>query len=288
MLTLVLTVVISFVLVILLLSGNAWYQAMKLPDNTPSKYLRQQTHNKDHKRIVVLLGDSITHGRIGVNYVNMVEEELEGEQFEIINAGINSELAWNNLQRVDEVIQCDPDIVVVLIGSNDANATLSTDTMKSYVKRMKLPREPDSGWYRESLHSLVTKLKTETTAQIALLSIPTIGEDSNNPEFIRSSEYSRIVQEIAEDTNVTYLPLHEKMVEFLRDAPGSASYPYEKSYIGIFKSIMNRYLLRRSWDNIAKNSGFVLHVDYLHLNTAGARMIADLVSKFIQSVLTQT
>jgi lysophospholipase L1-like esterase len=285
MLMLQLSVVALLVLVIVLF-GNAFYQAMKLPDNTPSKYLRQQTQSDGSKKVVVLMGDSVTHGRIGVNYVDLVEGQLEGDQFEIINAGINSELAWNNLQRVDEIIRCDPDIVTVLIGTNDANATLSTDTMRSLVRRMKLPREPDSGWYRESLISLVKKLKTETNAQIALLSIPTIGEEANHPAFLRSSEYSSIVHDIAEETNVTYLPLHEKMIEFLRDTPRTPTYSYEKSFIGMLRAILNRYLLRKSWDKIANNSGFSLHVDYVHLNTAGARMIADLIGEFIQSALT--
>ncbi len=287
MLLLQLSVVALLVLVIVLF-GNAFYQALKLPDNTPSKYLRQQTKSDGSKKVVVLMGDSVTHGRIGVNYVDMVEGQLEGDQFEIINAGINSELAWNNLQRVDEIIRCDPDIVTVLIGTNDANATLSTDTMRSYIRRMKLPREPDIGWYRESLSSLVKKLKTETNAQIALLSIPTIGEEANHPAFLRSSEYSSIVHDIAEETNVTYLPLHEKMIEFLRDTPSTPTYSYEKSFIGMFKAILNRYLLRKSWDKIANNSGFSLHVDYVHLNTTGARMIAELIGEFIQSALTRT
>ncbi|OLS29829.1 MAG: hypothetical protein ThorAB25_14020 [Candidatus Thorarchaeota archaeon AB_25] len=277
-----------FMVVILLLVGGAFYQSMILPSNTPSKYLRQQTQSNVHKSVVVFMGDSITHGTIGVNYVDMVENQLEGEQFEIINAGINSELAWNILQRVDEIIQCEPDIVTVLIGTNDANATLSEDTMKSYVRRMMLPREPDSDWFRASLISLVKELKTKTNAKIALLSIPTIGEDSNHPAFFRSSEYSIIVQDVAKELNVTYLPLHERMVEFLQETPGRATYPYEKYYIAIFKGIINRYLLRKSWDEIARRSGFSLHVDYLHLNTAGARMIADLICGFIQSTSPRT
>ena len=76
------------------------------------------------------------------------------------------------------------------------------------------------------------------------------------------------------------------MIEFLRDTPGTPTYPYEKYFIGIFKALMNRYLLRKDWDDIAKNSGFSLHVDYIHLNTVGARMIADLICEFIQSGFT--
>ncbi len=288
MLVIILFLVGSLILLVLLLVGGAYLLSERPPKNTPTKYLARRTRNNDHKSVVVFMGDSLTHGRIGVNYVEMIERQLEREDFEFINAGINSELVWNNLQRVDEVIECEPDIVTVLIGSNDANATVYEDSMDFYVRRMKLPRNPDSNWYRESLLSLVKRIKTETSAKIALLSIPTIGEDSNHPAFIRSSEISQIVQGVAEELKVTYLPLHEKMVESIRDTPVSATYPYEKHLIGIFKGVLNRYLLRKRWDDIAQNSGFSLHVDYLHLNTEGAQMVADLVVEFLQSILTQT
>ena len=288
MLVLVLSLVASLILLTLLFVGGAYFLSERLPKNTPAKYLARKTRNDDQRSVVVFVGDSITHGRIGVNYVEMIEDQLGEERIEFINAGINSELAWNNLQRVDEVIECEPDIVTVLIGSNDANATVYEDSMDFYVRRMKLPRNPDSNWYRESLLSLVKRIKTETSAKIALLSIPTSGADSHHPAFIRGCAIGQIVQGVAEEMKVTYLPLHEKMVESIQDTPVSAAYPYEKHLIGIFKGVLNRYLLRKSWDDIAQNSGFSLHVDYLHLNSDGARIIADLIGEFIQSSLIRT
>jgi lysophospholipase L1-like esterase len=283
------SIIVSVILVVGLLATNVYYQSvMKLPPNTPSKYLKQQSGNDKQRPVLVLLGDSITHGRIGVNYADMVADQLESRNLEIVNAGINSELAWNALQRLNEVIDCDPDIVTVLIGTNDANATMSKDIMRGYIKSMKLPREPSSEWYRSSLTSIVEDLKIKTKAKIALLSIPTIGEDTNDPAFVRSSDYSLIVKEVAEETDSTYLPLHEEMIEYLHKTHGSAKYPYEKYKIGIIKGIISRYLFRRSWDDIARGSGFTLHVDYLHLNTAGARMVADLISDFIRSTLPGT
>jgi lysophospholipase L1-like esterase len=283
------SIIVSVILVVGLLATNVYYQSvMKLPPNTPSKYLKQQFGNDKQRPVLVLLGDSITHGRIGVNYADMVADQLESRNLEIVNAGINSELAWNALQRLNEVIDCDPDIVTVLIGTNDANATMSKDIMRGYIKSMKLPREPSSEWYRSSLTSIVEDLKIKTKAKIALLSIPTIGEDTNDPAFVRSSDYSLIVKEVAEETDSTYLPLHEEMIEYLHKTHGSAKYPYEKYKIGIIKGIISRYLFRRSWDDIARGSGFTLHVDYLHLNTAGAQMVADLISDFIRSTLPGT
>ena len=96
------------------------------------------------------------------------------------------------------------------------------------------------------------------------------------------------MHEVAEEMGIAYLPLHERMVECLHENPLTAKYPYEKSLMGIFKGIINHYLLRKSWDDIAHGSGFSLHVDYLHLNTEGAQLIVDLISEFIQSTLTQT
>jgi len=288
MIVLFLSLVALSGLVLILIVGLAYRLLDRPPKNSPSNYLKQLTHSDDAKKVVVFMGDSITHGRIGINYVEMIENQLCDENLEFINAGINSELAWNNLQRVEEVIQCKPYIVTVLIGTNDANASMAEDSMKSYVKRMKLPRYPDIEWYRESLVALVKKLKNETDATVALLSIPTIGENSSHPAYERSTKYSNVVRDVAQDLDIVYLPLHERMVESLKGSSERAAYPFEKHFIGIIKGIIKHYLLRKSWDKIGSDSGFDLHVDYLHLNTEGAQMVADLVIEFIRSILIQT
>jgi lysophospholipase L1-like esterase len=285
--TILLVLFMLSVLVIGLFVGVTIRLSEKLPKNNPSRYLKKQPLDNS-KHVVVFMGDSITHGRIGVNYVEMIEDQLRGNDIEFINAGINSELAWNNLQRVGQVIQCEPDVVTILVGTNDANASLTKSLVNDYVRRMKLPRDPDKEWYKESLSSLVMRLKSETNSKIALISIPTIGEASEHPAFIRSTEYGKIVHEVAEQLDVTYLPLQEAMIERLKENEGNASYPYEKYFIGIIKGIISHYLLRRDWDDIARGSGFSLHVDYLHLNTAGAQLVADLISEFLQSTLAQT
>ncbi len=288
MLAQILFLVDLFLIVIGLLIGGAFYRSEALPRNTPEEYLKHRKQFGEGKSVVVFMGDSLTHGRIGVNYVDLIEDQLKGKDIEFINAGKNSELAWNLLQRVEDVIDCDPDVVTILVGTNDANASMVRSTWNDYVKRMKLPREPDIDWFRDSLTSLVDKLKTATSARIALISIPTIGEDSNDPAFSTSSRYSKIVYDVAEETGVVYLPLHEMMAEHLQGRTTSAAYTFEKYFGGILKGIISHYLLRKKWDSIAKTSGFSLHVDYLHLNSAGAKMVADLVVEFLKSTLTQT
>jgi lysophospholipase L1-like esterase len=251
--------------------------------NNPSNHIKKKPSDYGGKKVIVFVGDSITHGRMGENYVDMLSERLDDRNFQIVNAGRNGELAWNVLQRVDEIIQCKPDIITVMIGTNDAKGGLTKKEQKSYVKRMKLPRRPDHNWFHENVLSLVETLKRNTNARIALVSIPILGEDCNHPAFIQSSEYSRTIQEIAQKTSVTYLPFNEEMIELLARHPSNSIPPYENVDFGILKSMFKRYLFGRSWDDISRNSGFELLTDHVHLNSKGAKIAADLIEEFILS-----
>ncbi|MBD3406122.1 MAG: hypothetical protein GF411_08360 [Candidatus Lokiarchaeota archaeon] len=273
-------VLILFSIIMSIALLNAFYQGTKKPDNTPSEYLKKK--EKGNKSVIVFAGDSITHGRIGENYIKFVSRELNNSRFEFINAGINGQLTWNLLQRLDEIIACDPDVVTILIGTNDANDALTPKNRSRAIKRMNLPQEPDHAWFKSNLSKIIRQLKTKTDSFIAILSIPTIGEDLDSTECKQSRAYSITIKELAQKHGVEYLALHEEMEKYLEDNPSSPNYEYGDSYIEIAKGVLKRYLLRRSWDRIAEDSGFQLHADYLHLNSTGALMIAELITELIQ------
>ncbi|MDA3005912.1 MAG: hypothetical protein O3B97_04565 [Actinomycetota bacterium] len=44
---------------------------------------------------------------------------------------------------------------------------------------------------------------------------------------------------------------------------------------------MEHYMLGRSYDNIAQSAGFLLSPDGVHLDTAGARIVANLAGEFL-------
>lgn len=273
--------IISVPIAILLL--RAAYLHGKEPENSPKNFLKYGPKIPG-KRVAVLIGDSITHGRIGVNYADMVQEQFK-DNVEVVNAGVNSELAWNALQRVDEIISCDPDFVTILIGTNDANAALRSENAKDYVKRMKLPQSPTLEWYRESLSLLIERLKKESRARIAVLSIPSIGEVPDRPGYVTSMKYADISKQAADEANVTYLPFFERLDEALSVNPRMQSYRFEGTYIDMVLAILSHYSFGRSWDTIAKRRGLRFHIDFLHLNSDGAKLAASLVSDFISENL---
>jgi lysophospholipase L1-like esterase len=270
-------ILLSIIFVIL------YVRVMRPPSNRPMKYIRMRSKRGVTGKVVVLVGDSITHGKMGFNYVDLLTKKLDGTQYQLVNAGRNGELAWNVLQRIDEIIECNPDIVAVMIGTNDAKGGLTEKEQNRYVRRMKLPRKPNREWFRESVLSLVEHLKRYTKARIALVSIPILGEESNHPAFIQSKKYSKTIQEVANEVHVAYLPFNEKLIEHLARNPSKPTRPYENVNVAIIKSMFKRYLFGRSWDKISQDNGFELLTDHVHLNSRGANIAASLIEEFILS-----
>lgn len=254
----------------------------KPPDNSPAAFLAGP-RPAEGKKILVCVGDSITHGRVSRNYVDLLNQRLGPKGFVVINAGINGELAYNVLQRLDEVIACKPDYITVLIGTNDANAALSEENGERAVREMKLPQKPTKLLYRKHLSEIGERLKAETSAQIAFLSLPPIGEERDNRAYVQTEDYSLVVQQVARGLDITYLPLFETMDQFLFQHPDRhpVSYDDHPRYV-MYEGIFMQYVLGKSYDDVSRRNGFLLLTDHLHINRTGAEMIADLVERFIE------
>jgi len=145
-----------------------------------------------------------------------------------------------------------------------------------------LPLEPDPDRFREWLTQIVARLTTRSSARVALISPPPIGEDLAAPIAVRSTEYAAIVEDVAGQFGVTYLPLHERMVEQIRAAgDGRRPLPYDERNILIFKAILSYHLLGRSWDEIGRRNGYLLLTDALHLSDRGAALATELIEEFL-------
>jgi len=256
-------------------------QAQKLPLNSLVNFLEKSAQDNNQKT-VVCVGNSITHGQVSYNYVNILSERLSVDGYQFVNAGINGNLAYNVVNRLDKIIGCDPDYVTVLIGTNDANASLSEKNSARYMKDMALPEKPNAEFFRKNLKELISQLKKRTNAKIAILSLPPIGEDINHIAYQRTKEYSGIILDVAQENNVDYLPLHEKITEYLLAEDHHPRLSYDNGFrIIMIKGILSHFLLGTSFDKIATNNGFLIVTDFLHLNHRGSKMVADLIKNWI-------
>jgi acyl-CoA thioesterase-1 len=237
-------------------------------------------------KTVVCFGASLTEGTVSFNYVELLASRRELTGFQFLNHGVGGDLAWNGLQRLDKVIAEDPDYVAILIGTNDVNSTLSERNRLHYRAFNHLPIEqPTLAWYEENLREIVQRLKWETRAQISLLSLAVIGEDLEHEANRRLEIYNEAIRRLAREEDVSYLPLHERMVAYLEAHESEREglpppLPYRDGLVNIGNAIA-LHASGLSWDEISERNGLLVTTDCLHLNRRGAEMIADLIAHWL-------
>jgi lysophospholipase L1-like esterase len=237
-----------------------------------------------HPLRVVCVGDSITQGQVSVDYVGLLRKRLPSESYVLVNRGVGGDFAYNILQRLDQVVADEPDHVMVLAGTNDANASLSAGSRRLMTWIKRLPTMPTPQWFRDNLSEIVRRLRQRTDARIALLSLPVIGEDLDSVPMRRAAEYSAIVREIAATHDVTYLPLHERQVDYLRSRGHQPRTQYS-SGVRAVTAALQHFVLRRSLDDIAERRGLLLTVDTVHQSSRGATIIADLIEQHLATTV---
>lgn len=278
------TIVVLLVVLIAAITclyGYAYYHGNKKPDNCPSHFLRNGGSRGGNRKVVVCIGDSITHGNSSCNYVDMLAERLGEKGFDFVNAGINSELSYNILQRLDEIIECAPDFITVMIGTNDSNKSRTEKEAKKAIRQMRLPQKPAAEWYRSNLFEICSSLKKQTNARIAILSIPIITEDLDHPAFRHSLPFVDIIREVAREEGIEYLPLRENMEAYVSEHPSSPRHSFDRRQSLVKKSFARHFFLKQSWNDIGESNGFNLLTDFVHLNCRGAAMAADLIGAFL-------
>ncbi|HEY3684477.1 MAG TPA: SGNH/GDSL hydrolase family protein [Streptosporangiaceae bacterium] len=231
----------------------------------------------------VCLGDSIIRAQVSADCVKMLRDRAAsvGGSHTFINAGVNGDLAYNALQRLDEVIAARPDVVTVLLGTNDANASLSETNVQMMTKMKKLEVRPTIEWYEENLRAIAERLAKETDARVALLSLPVLGQDPGTLPVLRAAAYSEVVKRTAAEFGATYLPLYETQLAHLESVGAKAGIPFQDGKKLSSRAAMQHFMLFRSFDAISRRRGLELTTDFIHQNTTGAAMIAGLIGDFV-------
>ena len=231
------------------------------------------------KRLVLCAGDSITRGQSSANWVDILQRQFAADGYQFVNAGIDGDPAWNVLQRIDDVVRCQPDAVTLQVGSNDVAAASGTWQEKVYRRQQHLPRTPTLGWYTDCVDEILTRLRTRTSARIAVLDIPMIGEDLTSDMNRRVESYNQALRRVAAAHAAEYLPVHDRLASLL-PSPHNPP-PYRGRFGPMIKASLSHNILHRSWDQISAANGLIVLIDHVHLNDRAAALTAGLVADFI-------
>lgn len=230
-------------------------------------------------QLVVCAGDSITRGRSSANWVDIVQRRLAPQGYQLVNAGLDGGLAWNVLQRINDVVRCQPDIVTLQVGTNDINATYNAYWEKTYRRQQHIPQAPTLDWYAQCVDGILTRLQAQTSAHIAVLDVPMIGEDLASDMNRRVDAYNQALRRVAAEHAVECLPLHDRLASLLPQ--GHHPPPYTGRVGPMIRASMRHNILRGSWDRISAANGLAVLTDHVHLNDRAAAVAAALVSEFV-------
>ena len=272
---------ITIIFVVCAVIGYGFYRATKTPSNNTNAFLSSKIDPS--KRVVVLIGDSLTHGTVGFNYVDALAKDTDLNNFIFINEGINSQLAYNLLNKVDNVVKTKPNDIFILIGTNDCKASLSDAEYQRYNKLWKLPVKPTKEWFANNLQDLIEKLKSQTSARITLISIPPLGEKTDSIPFKKSVEYSQSIKDISQQKNVGYIGFNEVLADELMKNANKKVSEYKLDLWSMYGGILLHYVLLQSWDDISDKRGLQFLVDNIHLNNRGGNILITKIKERLLS-----
>ncbi len=232
-------------------------------------------------RTVVCFGDSITRGQVSASYVEMLADHPSLSQFHFINAGVNSDLTFNLLQRMHRLVDYKPDVITILAGTNDVISVIRPFSALFFTLVKGMSHSPDLAESSANLSRIVAYLKERTGAVIAVASIPPLGEALNSAPVISVRAYNAAVRKICAEHGAAYLPVFERMAAYLSADGRQPGRPYRGSAFQTMEFAARWLLHAEDFHNFSARQGYSLLIDGVHLNRIGARMIADEIMKFL-------
>jgi lysophospholipase L1-like esterase len=253
----------------------------QLPHNNPQAFLEKALRQEGKKLVAVIGGDAV-HGNISYNFVDDTARRKNCRDYQFINAGVNGSTAYDVLQRLGDVIACQPDFIVILVGLNDAAAKIAPDLAKKNIKLAQQLEKPSLLVYEKNLALIVSRLKAETSAKIGLLSLPVVGENLFSKANKEIDQYNEVIKKTAEMTNVSYLPFNEKLKAYLKGKGHTRGRSLKNGTKLYEKAIIEHFVYGYSLDRISARNGYLLLTDGVHLNSTAGMMAAHQIELFLK------
>jgi lysophospholipase L1-like esterase len=238
---------------------------------------------------IACLGSSTTAAEGTYKWIDALAQRPQNSRFRFVNFGVGGDLSFNLAGRLDPVLRVAPDRVIVLIGTNDILASVFPNVRRFSRVWKRLAQEPSPAHFKDNLELITRRLQQETSATIALSSLSPVGEALRSDHAVQArlndlvAAYNRIIGGVSHSSGAYYIPLYERFRDQLDRAP--VAKPLTRfSFAAFYRDYLFReMILRRSFDEISQRNGWEFHIDGIHLNTRGGRILTEVVQQFLDS-----
>ena len=219
---------------------------------------------------IVFVGDSLTEGILGGSYLAILHKKLPGHT--LVNLGRGNDTVVSLYRRLSKWRWGEPfDMAFVWVGVNDvARGSPWTFEAVSLLKRQLRAQNLDEfrAYYEATLDLLRRYARRVVAVSTALK-----GEDVTSPCNCELEVLSKVVQELASRGERTeYLDVRAVLIEKLAGKRISNYLPGS-----VMRVALDALTLRsdKQIDRRAVERGLHLTLDGIHLNSAGARLVAE-------------
>jgi lysophospholipase L1-like esterase len=236
--------------------------------------------------LVACLGSSRVHGT-GQSCDWVPELQSRSLPFAFKNFGAGGDLSCHVLKRLPRVIACQPNQVLIWVGTNDVLAIVSRKFRRLLSLMKGLSPAPSAARFQQNLETIVTRLKTETRARIGLCSLAPVGENLQSCDAFqaelngRVSEFSKIVAQVARRQGCRYIAVHEVLTEAMGGTSGQSYRQFQ--LLPICRDAFRTLVLREDLNLVAAQNGWRWHTDGIHLNRNAGILVADRIQEFLLS-----
>jgi lysophospholipase L1-like esterase len=221
---------------------------------------------------VGLIGDSLTEGRPGVSFYNILKGNYPSVTLD--NLGKPGETMKSLHTRLTKTkLDTDYDLVFLWIGVNDV-----------YSKLLKVQAQPVAKDHQEfnDYFGKVLEMITPKSKQIVVVSPAIIGENINNPSNRELRELTTIMEATSKHSKVSFLNINSIFEKQLATLNCSAY--ISTSVFKVMKDVLF-YKKPDRIDRLSSKRGLHLTLDGIHLNSKGTKIVAEeystLINRFI-------
>jgi lysophospholipase L1-like esterase len=219
---------------------------------------------------IACYGDSLTAGIPGVSYVDILRKRLP--QYTLLNYSRIDETVISLYWRITRQKLLAPvDVACLWIGTNDAIGVRSR-AAAIYRAIRRQPQAQDAREFRAYYRAILDLLHSHA-GRVITASPLCIGEDLSSPANRVVARLSALIGQIsASYSNSRYLDLHAILGSKLAGKPLST---YRAG--NLLRVLLDALMLRsqKRIDRVAAGRGLHVTLDGVHLNSAGAQLVAD-------------
>jgi lysophospholipase L1-like esterase len=224
---------------------------------------------------IAFFGDSLTQGVPGAAYFPLLQERFP--RHELINQGIGGDTVLSLYRRISNArIEGPWDIAFLWVGVNDVLVQVSW----TYPLLKRIRRQPwlrDLSRFGQEYRILLSYLSDRSGHVVAVPPL-FIGEDLGNPWNLKLESLSRQIEAAAHDfSKVDYLDLRTGFRPLLSGRSCGAYRPRNAARI-----LLDVFTQGGSGEEESRRRELLFTLDGVHLNTAGAEIVADAFARKIE------